>query len=942
MKAFFLKIWRFSWVVTLPIAICFVYWGWCSGVRYFDFKVRYSAAEDFSLLKVGKMEFLHALRKSKIETFRNNKQINSENLRTINLFIPESELAQLNSNLPHSGSEYVKGGAYYGGKLHKVKLKYRGDTVYHWGYYKKSIRVKTKKSSLFEGMRAFNLVAPRSAEMINNHLTYILADKMGLIAPRSEVVNVNINGELSGIYILTEQLDESTLRRHNRMPGDLYSGDVGRKDFWRGETCQIFERTVLWEKRAVNNHYPEDSSKPLEQLIKLLRLPQTEEVQVELTKLVDMEAFGKFNALEMLTTTVHIDSTHNWRLYYDPMRSKFVPVVWDFVGWHITTRPKNGKKARLDVISSPFHLALYKNGNFLRARQNALKEFYANGTDRSFLKEVDVLYGSLKSAVKNDPNLAANVRALNSKEVILALDDLKSSIPRVFRDIYNGYFNSQSEVRYSSDGVNRVIGLEIKGRAITNRLVFKFNNLLSSAVKCHLRYWVNGQVKEVDVSENLALRGSTLDLRVPFLSRYILQIESVQSYKSFHNRVDIQPAYYELIFDSIPPDIKLLEVLFGEGDGRRLVRASQVANLRPHSFDDMYNIVQPHPSKAPMIWSQDVVLEGFRKIDEEVIILPGTTIRLEPSATVVFRNLLRAEGSADKPIRFVSPGDAQNPWGAVVLMGKGANGSRLRYVEFANGSGLKGDLFEYTAMFSVHDVKGVEIENCTFRDSKITDDMVHAVYSEVRFSDCRFERSLMDALDIDISDTVIERCHFIDSGNDSIDLMTSTAIVVDTLIENSGDKAASVGESSSLLAVNNVFRGNLIGVQAKDGSVASLYNLDLINNGHALDAYKKNWRYNDGGKVYLHKSRVVGNKKLITADKKSAIRVYDSYIDKPVKTTKKRLKLAKTVDSKNEKKARSQGLKRSKKEIELMKGFDSRYWDRVDRGRRGASNVVNY
>jgi len=942
MRAFFLKIWKFSWVVTLPVVICFVYWGWCTGVRYFDFKVRYPAAEDFSLLKVGKMEFFHALRKFKIKIVKNNRQIKREKLRTINLFIPESKRAQLNAKLPHSGSEYIKGGAYYGGKLRKVKIKYRGDTVYHWGYYKKSIRVKTKKSNLFEGMRSFNLIAPRSPEMINNYLSYILADKMGLIAPLTEVVNVNINGELSGIYILTEQLDESTLRRHNRMPGDLYSGDVGRKDFWRGAISQIFERPVLWEKRAVNNHYPEDSMKPLEQLIKLLRLPQTEEVQVELSKLVDMEAFGKFNALEILTTTAHIDSTHNWRLYYDPMKSKFVPIVWDFVGWHITTRPKHGKKARLDVISSPFHLALYKNGDFLRARQKALKEFFASGTDSLFLKEVDQLYGLLKPAVKNDPNLATEVTALNSEEVILALDDLKSSIQEVFRDVYNGYFKSSSEVRYSSDAATQVIKLEIEGRALIDRLIFKFNKPLSNAVKCYLKYWLNGEVREVDLSADLALKGPTLDLNVPFLSRYILQIESVQSCKSFHNKVEIKPASYELIFDSIPPETRLLEVLWGTGDEHHLERAVKVADLQPHSFDDMYNIVQPNLSRAPMVWSQDVVLEGFQQIGEEVIILPGTTIRLKPGATIIFQKLLRAEGSAEKPIRFIPFTDAQSPWGAVVLMGRGADGSQLSYVEFTGGSGLKDDLFEYTAMFSVHDVKGVEVENCTFRDSKITDDMVHVVYAEICFSDCRFERSLMDALDIDISDAVIKGCHFIDSGNDAIDLMTSTALVVDTLIEKSGDKAVSVGEGSHLLAINNVFRDNLIGVQAKDGSVAALYNLDLIDNGHALDAYKKNWRYNDGGRIYLHKSRVLGNKKLITADKKSTIRVYDSYIDKPIKTKKKRLKLARTVDSESKLKARSQKLKRGKKETEFMKEFEPQCWDLIDSGRRGALYVANH
>jgi len=56
---------------------------------------------------------------------------------------------------------------------------------------------------------------------------------------------------------------------------------------------------------------------------------------------------------------------------------------------------------------------------------------------------------------------------------------------------------------------------------------------------------------------------------------------------------------------------------------------------------------------------------------------------------------------------------------------------------------------------------------------------------------------------------------------------------------------------------------------------------------------------------------------------------------------KKRINLAKTVDIVNKKQASNHRLKRIQKEIEFMKDFDSKYWDRVDAGRRGALNVVN-
>ncbi len=67
-------------------------------------------------------------------------------------------------------------------------------------------------------------------------------------------------------------------------------------------------------------------------------------------------------------------------------------------------------------------------------------------------------------------------------------------------------------------------------------------------------------------------------------------------------------------------------------------------------------------------------------------------------------NRLIAEGTDDLPIRFISEDPAADPWGTVALKGKGASGSRLSHCEFVGGSGIKNDLYEYSAMFSVHDV----------------------------------------------------------------------------------------------------------------------------------------------------------------------------------------------------------------------------------------------
>ena len=108
--------------------------------------------------------------------------------------------------------------------------------------------------------------------------------------------------------------------------------------------------------------------------------------------------------------------------------------------------------------------------------------------------------------------------------------------------------------------------------------------------------------------------------------------------------------------------------------------------------------------------------------------------------------------------------------------------------------------------------------------------------------------------------------------------MTSNAVVVDTVIERSADKGISVGEASNLFAFDNRIADNVIGVQTKDSSTSYLFNNDFEGNQKAADAYKKNWRYDDGGHVFVSKSRFVNSVGGVAAKGRSTIQVSDCYV----------------------------------------------------------------
>jgi spore coat protein CotH len=207
--------------------------------------------------------------------------------------------------------------------MREVSVRYRGDFLVHWGFEKKSFRIRTKNKELFDGLQTFNLVVPKFPEQVNNYLGYRLAGELGLMAPRCELVNVMLNGRNLGLYEYTEQLDEGTLRRHGQATGEIFAGDLIAKDSYQGVTNNVFELPELWDQLVDSKHRIPGSREPLYRLVRLLNTPPTEASVAELGELLDMQAFGAFGAFEVLTQTHHFDETHNWRLAWNPWTQKF-------------------------------------------------------------------------------------------------------------------------------------------------------------------------------------------------------------------------------------------------------------------------------------------------------------------------------------------------------------------------------------------------------------------------------------------------------------------------------------------------------------------------------------------------------------------------------------------------------------------------------------------
>ncbi|MAF99822.1 MAG: hypothetical protein CL388_01245 [Acidiferrobacteraceae bacterium] len=869
MKRLIKTILLWSWTLTLPLSIAGGYLLYQTLDRYYTFAVRYHGGLAFPLFDTLVYERQQLFHKIKTETLGLVTSPQSS-LPTINIFVPQSGLSMLNSHLPQSGFNYQDARLLIDGKLKNAKVRYRGDFFSHWAWDKKSLRVKTSKETLYKGMRRFNLLAPKRHPQLNNFLSLKLAQSLGLLTPHIEMVWLSLNGKNKGVYLLTEQPSESTLRRSKLMPGDIYSGEIIAKDRFTGigkVWTGLFDSPSLWKKIAFNNHYADSTKAPLAKLITLLNREWTDKTEEELAQLIDMDAFGRFSAFEALANTKHFNWDHNWRLYYDPWRNKFLPLIWDPVGWD----PKRPTSA-FAVINTKLLKKLFQSGYFLRARDRAFHEFYNSEKDKIFLRFAESTIKIIRNEVKSDPLLRLGDVVLVSQ----AMDKFILKINETFIQVKNKWLNEKSTFsRYFFN--ENTLGLMITGYRPTLRIRLTFTQTLTQPPHKDVIIFGHDTHQKSDLSHLAEVNNNQLSLPISLIANHVVENHPNAPGKKPLYMLKTEPGFYRFRLNPSNKNNKLITVEADFGSGWELIKNDN--SLTPKFFSQLKSPALFKKPHSPIIWSGTIEVHETQTINRPLTIEPGTIVRFHPNASLILTNKVTIAGTPKKPIEFLPKFPSSPPWGAVVLKGEGANGSVFSHCQMGGGSGLKGELFEYSGMLSIHDVKGLSISNCRFYDNHRVDDMVHTVYSELSFDNVTFENAVSDALDLDVSSATINNSRFINSGNDAVDLMTTQATILNTLFAQNGDKGISVGEGSHLVGINNQISNNEIGVQSKDRSTALLFNHTFMDNQIALHAYRKNWRYGGGGTIFLSKSLIRKNNKPSSAEKQSSLYLFDSAIE---------------------------------------------------------------
>jgi len=797
-------------------------------------------------------------------------------LPVVQIFLPEKAQQQLLADPPQSTKRWKQGFvAFEGREMQAAKIRHRGEAIRNYGHLKKSWKFKVKKKEFYGRQRVFNFIVPRGG-MLGDHIPYWLAEEISLPTPAVSLAELHLNGQNHGILLMAQQPDESFLRNAGFMPVNLYKGEPDDGTGLVGPLGDLFNSLAGWSKQAVNNTYAKEDRSDLRRFLSLIaRAPANPDAFAALKALARDEEWVKFAVFQELTQSTHNNRHANIRIIFDDWRGATIPIPWD------TTFKYFGGEPKFDRSSHEVFTIYMQRSDFLLKKYQLL---YRLLNEQAPLERVAQRLERLEPALEASLGRDAAFQAWSTrvfgfwrrKEI---LRTSRADFVAKIRDLsvkLKKRLNGMPTVSWTPDrnGFSLMIDKQLPISDITL--------VVAPAGKAALYkrgFWLDLDRDGIVSSGDMALPFSEHDQEITIHGSWLAN-RVVPSVNEFTQHLASSTALHTKIQETRFPIVTKEPLIIQKISARNALNGQLVsvpkgapAGVSPARWN---RPIVPKPAGETAVWSGTVTVDADRIISTATEITAGTVIRIAPGASLIFRNRLVVNGTKAHPV-IVDASKADKPWGVLALQGQETAGSVLRYVELRNGSGAMVDGIRYTGMFSIHDTKNVTVENFTMDRNVAYDDMFHIVYgNDISLSSIILRDAQSDALDIDISTVNLAHVEITNAGNDGIDLMESKATIRHAAIFNSGDKGISVGEGSRVSIFDSQISNSAIGIESKDRSNVVAFHLQLNSNATQLSAYRKNWRYGQGGNMHIKNSKIGGSENRMNIRRGSHIRISGS------------------------------------------------------------------
>ncbi|MEE3372032.1 MAG: CotH kinase family protein, partial [Planctomycetota bacterium] len=730
-------------------------------------------------------------------------------LPTLNLYVKNTTLADMLK--AGSAKPYFK--AVLGdenNELLNCKIRMRGRSTWHFQPEKPSIRIRIKKSEIYQGRRYLELTRPEDPLALKNWIPQHIAGQIGLLTDRSDHVRLFINNRYFGVYTRSLRTGERLAIENGRLPGTFFKGDAlnGGMGLWTSSKG--------WK---IDGERAPENIAQFDRFLKLLKQSPSVEAVANLQTVFDMDVYAKWAALMATVGGTHDDKVHNHTYFLCSNQGKIEVIPWDTNGFGFFGRvaPDNP----VDEIRHPVARLVLADPAWVHRRNRYVHELLESHARPDTLSRlIDEAVGRTKADMESEvyfSTLLTGIRGTSMQpsavtDIPLMQAELKDWIRQ--RHAFLKKYLSQTDVRVQRHPTRPKWSLVAVGGSVA---VHVFQGQ-------HVAKKTENNKTNTDLLYPGFAKGNKSDYGYYLEPKVIYyEIEGEPDTLHFRNSITGMPVTVRTLHDSV------------RGNAPSVVRREKESPTR----DEV--VLGP----GTIVLRDDLsTLPG-----QTLIIRPGTTIRMGAGVGIYPRGKVLIEGRQDKWVK-IEPADNE-PWASMGISGAATKGSCIEYLRLTGGSiGTNGSA-RFKGMLSIYNCPNVILRHCEFGKNLVGDDAVNLAESRVLVEDCTWNDARADALDLDMCVGTVRRCRLNNSGNDGLDLMTCQLLIEDCQISGSGDKGISIGEQSSVVARQCEIHDCLTGTEIKDASRLLLRDSRIANATLAVNSYQKKWVYPGGGMAAL-------------------------------------------------------------------------------------------
>lgn len=700
-------------------------------------------------------------------------------------------------------------------KSFKGKVRLKGAIAnQHLTGEKWSFRVKLKNQKNIFGMNEFALMSPVRRNYLGQWFIRKTYEKEGLITRKYELINLIINGENKGIYVLDERYNKVMLERNQRKEGPVIKFDAvphfadevpyspeNFDNYFLISDITAFDLDKLLEDDILKNNFFKAKD-----LMEKFRLGQLKTHEV-----FDIELLAKWIAVADIMGAWHGFSYTNMRFYFNPITSKFEPVPDDDFNERSFNYTDDSRLFRLNDQ--------YNDSIFLRnlfSDQLFLSEYMSQLVRISSEEYIDNLFIEFK----NEINKLSN---------ILSID----------YPLYNFLLDSKQNIYDNAKSLRKELN------------PYK-------AVQGHFRGIKDDKVIEIAIANN-----HSIPIEILFITNTKSEIYSPLPGKTLilEGRGFGQPITHNLFQFELPTDLENsnpepldLKVIYRVLGTKKLFTTEIFpypefdSTLKINDFIRENHNVHDFPF---LEWDKENNEISFKfgnwEISEDLIIPPnqkltiseGVNLDLINSAMILSYSPVLILGTKDNQIEIVSSDHTGQ--GITVLQAK--KQSLINHARFnglskpnKNGFKLSGSINFYQSP--------VHFENVLFANNIVGDDYLNIIRTKFSMDNSSILNSFSDAIDIDfsngtINNSVFSYCGFGNNNGDCIDLSGSIVFLNNISVDKAADKGISIGEKSQVSITNSSIQDSNIAIASKDLSETTIQNLNIKSSKIGISAFQK-------------------------------------------------------------------------------------------------------